>query len=74
MSAPIQRSPQLIFSASQIIAKNGSGTKVAAFNPLSVEISLVQAVPEIDPAGMGSVLALVGGALGLLERRRRVVA
>ena len=28
-------------------------------------------VPEIDPAGMGSVLALVTGTLGLLERRRR---
>lgn len=28
-------------------------------------------VPEIDPAGMGSVLALVTGGLGLLERRRR---
>ena len=28
-------------------------------------------VPEIDPAGMGSVLALVGGALGMLERRRK---
>jgi formylglycine-generating enzyme required for sulfatase activity len=27
-------------------------------------------VPEIDPAGVGSVLALVTGALGLLERRR----
>ena len=27
-------------------------------------------VPEIDPAGLVSVLALVGGALGLLERRR----
>jgi len=27
-------------------------------------------VPEIDPAGMGSVLALVTGALGLFERRR----
>lgn len=32
------------------------------------------AVPEIDPAGMGSVLALVTGALGLLERRRRQTA
>lgn len=31
----------------------------------------VAAVPEIDPAGMGSVLAFVGGALGLLERRRK---
>jgi formylglycine-generating enzyme required for sulfatase activity len=28
-------------------------------------------VPEIDPAGMGSVLALVTGAMGLAERRRR---
>ncbi len=28
-------------------------------------------VPEIDPAGVGSVLALVCGALGLLERRRQ---
>jgi hypothetical protein len=27
-------------------------------------------VPEIDPAGMGSVLALVTGALGFIERRR----
>ena len=27
-------------------------------------------VPEIDPAGFGSVFALVAGALGLLERRR----
>ena len=27
-------------------------------------------VPEIDPAGFGSVLALVTGALGLVERRR----
>jgi hypothetical protein len=29
------------------------------------------AVPEIDPAGMGSVLALIGGGLGLLERLRK---
>jgi hypothetical protein len=27
-------------------------------------------VPEIAPAGMASVLALVGGVLGLHERRR----
>lgn len=33
------------------------------------------AVPEIDPAGMGSVVALVTGALGLIERRaRRMIA
>jgi hypothetical protein len=29
------------------------------------------AVPEIDPASFGSVLALVTGTLGLLERRRQ---
>ena len=32
------------------------------------------AVPEIDPAGLGSVLALVGGALGLVERKRLKMA
>jgi hypothetical protein len=32
------------------------------------------AVPEIDPAGLGSVLALLGGVLGLVERRRLKVA
>ncbi|MFM7242575.1 MAG: formylglycine-generating enzyme family protein [Planctomycetaceae bacterium] len=37
---------------------------------LASPASLV-AVPEIDPAGMGSVLALVTGALGLIERRRK---
>jgi hypothetical protein len=31
-------------------------------------------VPEIDPAGMGSVLALVTGALALVERRWLMVA
>jgi sulfatase modifying factor 1 len=31
---------------------------------------VIAPVPEIDPAGMTSVLALVTGALGLLERRR----
>jgi len=41
---------------------------------LASPVSGPSGVPEIDPAGIGSVLALVGGALGLLERRRRVVA
>ena len=31
----------------------------------------VGAVPEIDPAGFGSALALVLGALGMIERRRQ---
>ncbi len=37
----------------------------------SIEATLVpSAVPEIDPNSLGSVLALVLGSLGLLERRR----
>lgn len=39
--------------------------------PRSLTFKLESApVPEIDPAGMGSVLALVTGTLSLLERRR----
>ena len=34
----------------------------------------VAGVPEIDPAGLGSVLALLGGLLGLFERKRLKVA
>ena len=37
---------------------------------LASPVSGPSGVPEIDPAGLGSVLALVTGALGLLERRR----
>jgi formylglycine-generating enzyme required for sulfatase activity len=37
---------------------------------LASSLSNPSGVPEIDPAGLGSVLALVTGALGLLERRR----
>jgi len=44
-----------------------------AFSPVVSDawvLGTTSAVPEIDPAGIGSVLALVTGALGLLERRR----
>lgn len=34
-------------------------------------VATVTAVPEIAPAGMGSVVALATGALALLERRRK---
>lgn len=40
----------------------------AAFG-LRLAGAFASTVPETDPAGLGSVLALVGGALGLLERR-----
>jgi formylglycine-generating enzyme len=48
------------FSASN--DSNSTGFRLAS--------PFIAPVPEIDPAGMGSVLALVTGALGLLERRR----
>jgi len=44
---------------------NGIGFRLAS------PVSGPTPVPEIDPAGMGSVLALIGGGLGLLERRRK---
>ena len=47
-----------------LVLSSGTG-----YSPISVQG--VQAVPEIDPTGMGSVLALIGGGLGLLERRRK---
>ncbi len=37
---------------------------------LASPVSEPSAVPEIDPNSLGSVLALVLGSLGLLERRR----
>jgi len=41
------------------------------YSPSSIALSQNAAgVPEIDPAALGSVLALVGGVLGLVERRR----
>ena len=40
----------------------------------ALAFQFTQSVPEIDPAGMGSILALVGSSLGILERRRRRTA
>ncbi|MCY3017291.1 MAG: SUMF1/EgtB/PvdO family nonheme iron enzyme [Planctomycetota bacterium] len=44
-------------------AGSGTGFRLAGSSASS-------SVPEIDPSGLGSVLALLAGALGLLERRR----
>lgn len=38
---------------------------------VSEELTVSSAVPEIDPAGMGSVLAIVTGVVCLLEHRRK---
>jgi len=59
----------LIDSAQFANAFTGSFSVVQQGNSLAISYSPA-AVPEIDPAGMGAVLALVTGALGLLERRR----
>ena len=47
--------------------KAATALDVRAFDAIGYDL----VVPEIDPAGTGSVLALVAGALGLLERRRQ---
>jgi hypothetical protein len=47
----------------------GPPVSYAAF-AISFGTTQASTVPEIDPSGVGSVLALVSGALGLLERRR----
>ena len=38
---------------------------------VGIAVGDVGAVPEIDPAGIGSALALALGALGMIERRRQ---
>jgi hypothetical protein len=52
----------------------GSTTILSAGNITNPTYVGPGAVPEIDPAGMGSVMALITGALGLLERRRPRIA
>ena len=49
-------------------------TSPVAFRDLGGASLTQSAVPEIDPAAFGGVLALVMGSLGLLERRRMAAA
>jgi len=49
---------------------NGYETDPSSYIGSGVTFTLATAVPEIDPAGMGAALAVIAGALGLLERRR----
>jgi len=56
--------------------RDGGGSAASVSRSLygiseTLTVASPSSVPEIDPAGMGSVLALVTGALGLLEQRRR---
>jgi hypothetical protein len=50
---------------------NGGGSyTLLTTAPLRMTVNTTSPVPEIDPAGFGSVAALITGALGLIERRR----
>ena len=51
-----------------VISLKSTGDSNAVIS--AVTFSSAASIPEVDPAGIGSVLALVTGALGLLERRR----
>ena len=63
-------------NANQIRKYDASGNllfsfSTGAYSPGAITISAGSSpVPEIDPAGMASVLTLLAGALGLVERRR----
>ena len=61
-------------SSSNGLENGPAGEYVIVGFRLASSVSSPSGVPEIDPAGMGSVLGLVCGALGLLERRRVRVA
>jgi hypothetical protein len=39
-------------------------------NQIALVLASPPGVPEIDPVGLGSVIAMVSGTLGLVERRR----
>lgn len=49
-----------------------SGAQTLSFSPLTGDITVQDAtpIPEIDPAGWGTVIALIVGGLALHERRR----
>jgi sulfatase modifying factor 1 len=70
------RGSDYLNSAAYLLATERQGYMAPTFESSNLGFRVAaapqpSAVPEIDPAGMGSVLALVGGGLGLLERRRK---
>lgn len=67
-SAAIGQSSQSFFWSARF--GNYTTSSYAMFG-VSEQLTATAAVPEIDPAGIGSMLALIGGGLGLLERRRK---
>ena len=61
------------FALNYLSVADFSGSSMTLDN-FQISDASASAVPEIDPAGLGSVLALLGGVLGLVERRRLKVA
>jgi len=54
-----------------MLSKTGFGyTWNTYYGEYTLTLNTQSSVPEIDPAGFGSVFALLTGVLGLLERRR----
>lgn len=66
-SPALGKSVQLVFDQSN--GSNGNVTSLIYLDNVSLSFTPAE-TPEIDPAGFGSVFALVAGSLGLLERRR----
>jgi hypothetical protein len=63
-----------------VVSSTGAGEIFIRYDKLTgdgptinalVVSALTSSVPEIDPAGFGSVAALLTGAFGLIEQRRR---
>jgi hypothetical protein len=61
------------FALNYLSVADFSGSSMTLAN-FQISDASASSVPEIDPAGLGSVLALLGGVLGLVERRRLKVA
>lgn len=57
--------------ASNLAWTSDAGTYGGQPFMMQVYATPASSVPEIDPAGLGSVVALVTGALALVERRRK---
>jgi len=55
---------------SRIVNQNGEGNTTWYGFRLATTASSPSPIPEIDPAGLASVVALLGGVLGWVERRR----
>jgi len=69
-----------IYAIQDVVSSTGAGAIFIRYDKLTgdgptinalVVSALTSSVPEIDPAGFGSVAALLTGAFGLIEQRRR---